>query len=208
MKQLLLFRLRKLIFMRKITLTLSSLCLFVIAFGQSYKKDPSLAVHYVLNDFKTAAEIRATSLSNVLRADQWNKPKRMSAGIAASYIQGLGEYLDFAATLTGSFVDYPVPGKIPAASDEFLLEAAATANLKLLSDKYCISPYLTFGLGASKFKGYYGAFIPAGVGLQINIYNGAFLLLNSQYRIPVTESVAYHFYHSIGIAGNIFKAKK
>jgi outer membrane protein OmpA-like peptidoglycan-associated protein len=70
-----------------------------------------------------------------------------------------------------------------------------------------VSPYITLGAGVSKYSGYYGAFIPTGVGLQVNIFDEAFLLINSQYRIPITENTAYHIYHSIGFAGSIAKKK-
>ncbi|MBL0146539.1 MAG: hypothetical protein IPP48_13180 [Chitinophagaceae bacterium] len=86
-----------------------------------------------------------------------------------------------------------------------MLEGVATGNLKLLSDKYCVSPFLTLGIGGSKYKGYYGAFIPAGVGLQVKLFNDAFIMLNHQYRISVTENAAYHFYHSLGVVAPIGK---
>jgi outer membrane protein OmpA-like peptidoglycan-associated protein len=78
----------------------------------------------------------------------------------------------------------------------------------MLSDKYWLSPYLSAGVGATKYKSTFGAFLPAGVGLQLNFFDEAFLLINSQYRIPITENNAYHFYHSIGIAGNIGKKRE
>jgi outer membrane protein OmpA-like peptidoglycan-associated protein len=89
-----------------------------------------------------------------------------------------------------------------------LLEGVATINLKLLSDKYIITPFLTGGVGASKFGGYYSAFMPFGVGLQVKIVDEVFLLVNSQYRVPVTELSSYHFYHSVGVAANLFKKKE
>jgi len=78
----------------------------------------------------------------------------------------------------------------------------------MFSNQYWVSPYLQLGVGISKFQGYWGAFIPAGVGLQVNLFDEAFLLINSQYRVPVTENTAnYHFFHSIGLAGIIGKKK-
>ena len=71
---------------------------------------------------------------------------------------------------------------------------------KLLSDRYCISPFLTFGVGGFSYRSTFGAFLPAGAGIQIKVVKDVFLLFNSQYRIPVTEKAAYHFYHSFGIA--------
>jgi outer membrane protein OmpA-like peptidoglycan-associated protein len=77
-----------------------------------------------------------------------------------------------------------------------------------LTDNYWVSPFIDLGVGAGKYQKYVSAFIPMGVGLQVNILDDAFLMLNSQYRIPVTENASYHFYHSIGIAGSIKDRKE
>jgi hypothetical protein len=51
---------------------------------------------------------------------------------------------------------------------------------------------------------YYGAFIPTGLGLKINMFDEAHIFLNSTYRIPVVANTsAYHFMHMIGVAGII-----
>ena len=89
-----------------------------------------------------------------------------------------------------------------------LLEGAATLNLKLLSDKYCFTPFLTAGIGGSKYIGYYSAFMPFGVGAQVRLIDEVYLLLNSQYRVPITENGSYHFYHSVGFAANLTKKKE
>ncbi len=195
--------------MKKILLSLLSVSALLSSFGQNdYKKRPALGVHFIMNDFKTASTLRTTSLSNVLATKQWKKTQDMSVGMGFSYIQGLSNNIDFAATLSGSFLDYPVPNKPLAGTNNFLLEGVATANLKLLSDKYIVSPFLTAGIGGSKYKGYYGAIVPVGVGLQVNLFDEAYILVNSQYRIPITENAAYHLYHSFGIAGTIGKKKE
>ena len=197
--------------MKKILSSFLALSFLVTSFGQNdHKKPPSLAVHFILDDYATAADIKSNGLARTLETKNWHKTNRMFGGLAFSYIQGLSEYLDFATTLSGSFSTNPVPGKLAlsTSNNELFLEASATANLKLVSDKYWVSPFLTFGLGASKYKGYYGAFIPVGVGFQINLFDEAYILVNSQYRMPVTENAAYHFYHSIGVAGSIFKKKE
>jgi OOP family OmpA-OmpF porin len=194
--------------MKKNILSFLAICLFVTSFAQSnYKKGSALGIHFFFDDFQTAADIRTNGLVSVLKDNQWSKTKRMNPGLAISYLQGLSNHVDFAGTLSGSFVDYPVPNVGTSGSQNVLLEAAATANLKLLTDKYWISPFLTLGAGVSKFKGYYGAFIPVGVGIQVNLSDEAFILLNSQYRVKATENVNYHFYHSIGVAGSIFAKK-
>jgi OmpA-OmpF porin, OOP family len=195
--------------MKKIMLYLVAMIFGTIAFAQSdYKKSPSLAVHFILNDFKTASDLRGSSLARVINDRNWSKTSRMDAGLALSYIQGLSNHLDFAANLSGSILDYPLPGQTTSnGQQKLLLEAVATANLKLLTDQFWFNPFLTLGVGASKYKGYYGAFVPAGLGIQIKLVDDIAILLNSQYRIPVTENTAYHFYHSFGISQSIGKKK-
>ena len=192
--------------MKKFILSLAAVIVFTASYSQAdHTKLPALGIHLVLNDFQTAADIRAKGLSGVLQDRLWHKTSRMITGIGFSYIKGISNHVDFAGTLTGSFLDYPVPNRAAQNQQYLLLEAAATGNLKLVSDKYWFNPFLTLGVGASKYKGYYGAFIPAGVGIQIRILDNVFGLINSQYRIPVTDNVAYHFYHSFGIAASIKK---
>ena len=192
--------------MKKLILSISTLIVCAITFGQeSYKKQPTLGIQLFFNDFQTASEIRNVGLANVIKDKNFAKSKRMTSGLAVSYIQGLTEHVDFAGTVSGSFVSYPVPNKAANSQQYLLLEAAATANLKMLSDKYCLNPFITVGLGGAKFKGYYSAFAPVGVGLQWKIVDNFFFLANSQYRIPFTENGAYHFYHSFGVAASLKK---
>ncbi len=209
MKQLHLFKFKKTnINMKKIILSFLAICLLTNSYAQhEYKKPSALGFHFFFVDFKTAAEIRKDGLSSVLRTNNWSKTTRMSPGLAINYMEGLSNNVDFVATASGSFTDYPVPNNPSAGGNKFLLDVTAIANLKLVPDKYLMSPYLSLGAGVSKFDGYYGAFIPAGVGLQFNLFDESFILINSQYRIPVTENVAYHLYHSIGFAGSIGKKK-
>lgn len=187
--------------MKKLFLCTLTAVTSLLAFGQSeYQKLPSFGIHYFNNDFETATELRATSLADVLRNKNYKKKERMNPGLAISYLKGMGKYIDVTTSLAGSFVDFDVPGTGKAGSEKFLLEGSVTGNLKLLSDKYCINPFLTLGVGGYSFRRTFGAFIPAGAGLQFKLVKDVFILANSQYRIPVTEKAAYHFYHSIGIA--------
>jgi outer membrane protein OmpA-like peptidoglycan-associated protein len=192
--------------MKKTILSIMTLIVCSISYGQNdQKKLPSLGVHLFFNDFQTAADLRSNGLSNVMKDKQWSKSRRMIPGVAISYIQGLNNKIDFAATISGSFGEYPVPNKLSYTSEKFILEAAVTANLKLLTDKYYINPFITGGVGASKYKGYYSAFIPVGAGMQIKIFNDIFFIAASQYRMPVTENAAHHFYHTFGVAAPVKK---
>lgn len=195
-------------YMKKLFLLFISFGILAASFGQTpdYKKRSSLGVSFFLSDFKTASDIRTDGLTSVIRNKNYFNTSRMNPGLALSYLSGLSNNVDFIGTLGGSFLDYPNSNITPG-NTHFLLEGNAQVNLKLLSDHYIVTPYIDLGVGASNYSKYFGAYIPAGLGLQVNISDEAFILINSQYRIPVTENASYHFYHSIGIAGTI-KDKK
>jgi outer membrane protein OmpA-like peptidoglycan-associated protein len=132
----------------------------------------------------------------------------MSPGLAINYFKGITNHIDFAASLGGSFLSYPMPNKT-FSNDHFLLEANAAMNLKMTTERYWVQPYLIVGVGGHKYLGYWGAFMPLGVGFKVNFFDEAHLFINSTYRVPVTtETANYHFQHSIGVAGVLGKKKE
>ncbi|MEO6290117.1 MAG: hypothetical protein ABIO76_09365, partial [Ginsengibacter sp.] len=196
--------------MKKLNLLIFTLAFFSTSFGQAktYKKARALGVSFILNDFETAADIRANGLKSVLKENKLFDAQRIHPGMAVNYLSGVSEHVDFIASFEGSFLNYPIKNKPDNNSNTLLLEATANLNLKLLTDRYWVTPYIDLGVGASKYKNYYAAFAPVGLGLQINFLREAFVLINSQYRIPVTENASYHFTHSIGVVGNIKEKKE
>ena len=180
------------------------------AFAQDndYIKQPVLGVNFLFNDFNGAGYLNKYGLNRAIRDKQLNQFKNMAPGLAINYLTGLSKHLDVSAGIGGSFLDYPISGKSPFGNDNLLLEGDVTVNAKMLSDKYWFTPYLTAGIGASKYKGYYGAIVPMGGGLQVNFYDEAYLFINAQYRFGITENTANHLYYSIGVAGNIANKKE
>ena len=170
-------------------------------------QEPTLGINFFLNDFKSAAAVRSSSLTSAINNKQFGKVKEMSPGLAITYIKGFSSHLDITTSLAASFIDYPQQNRASFGDEKLLLEWDVSARAKIFSNNYWISPYVQLGIGASKYKGYFGAFIPAGWGLQFNFFDEAYLLINSQYRIPATQNANYHFYHSIGLAGNIGRRK-
>lgn len=174
--------------------------------GQEGTAEPveTIGIHFIFNDFATALDIRSSSLSTVLNNNRFGKLKNMSQGLALSYSKGLSKYFDFTSMLAGSFLAYPMPGKeSESGGQSLLLEGDASIRGRMFTNNYWVVPYLQLGAGISYYKGYWGTFIPAGVGLQINFFDEAYLLINSQYRIAVSETANYHFVYSIGLVGNI-----
>lgn len=169
---------------------------------------PTLGIHFTLTDFNSAAAIRNTSLSSAFKDREFGKIKQMSAGFALNYLNGINKYFDFSATLGGCFLQYPFRDEQTYVdNDHFLLEATASIRGKMTPNNYWFNPYLQAGIGASTYYGYYGAFIPFGAGMQVNLMDETFLLLNMQYRVPVTQTVNYHFLFSIGLAAKIGENK-
>ncbi|MES1220538.1 MAG: OmpA family protein [Bacteroidota bacterium] len=196
--------------MKKILLVaLAIYFLLPVSFGQKtdYIRPSAFGFSLFMNDFITPQRIRSSSLSQVINNKQFAKFKDLTPGVSLSYFKGLTNHIDFAGTLGGSFVTVPLENK-PISGDNFLLEADASANFKMTTEKYFLQPYLIAGVGAGMYKNYFSAFVPLGMGLKVNFFEDASMFITSQYRIPVTtETNAYHFVYSIGIAGRVGKKK-
>lgn len=196
--------------MKKIIAAIIALYLFVPAVkAQDDEIRPkAIGVSFFLNDFMTADRIRTTSLTSVISGNRFAKVKEMTPGLAVTYFKGVRKHVDVAATLGASFIKYPMPNKTFNNSN-LLLEGNVSANLKMTTEKYWVQPYVIAGVGFHKYMSYYGAFIPAGLGLKVNFFDDAHLYINSTYRVPVTtETGNYHFQHSFGIAGRMGKKKE
>lgn len=110
--------------------------------------------------------------------------------------------------IAGSFLDYPLENGEILGDNKLLLELDASIRGKMFPNNYWVSPYLQLGIGISKYQAWWGAIIPAGAGIQINLSEEAVILVNSQYRFAVTQNTTSpHFFYSIGLAGMIGKKK-
>lgn len=184
-----------------VTITIAS-----AAYGQEEEmRSTEIGVSFNLFDFKTAELIRTTSLNAVIRDKTFGDEK--SPGIGLHFFKGIKKHLDFAASLNMAYLNQPLPENQDP-TDRYMFQLEAIAHAKLVSDKYWFQPYLMGGFGAQKYYVYYGAYIPLGVGFDINFFNEGRLFMNSTYRVPITTgTVNYHFMHSIGISGSISKKK-
>jgi OOP family OmpA-OmpF porin len=192
------------------TLLLTMLAIAPAAFSQDDEiRSDEVGVSFSLYDFKTAQLIRSTSLSAVLRDKQFGKFGNMSPGLGLHYFKGLKKHIDFAGNLNVTYLTHPFPNKPDNGVDRLLLQVEGTALFKMVSDKYWIQPFLIGGFGAQRYHVYYGAYIPLGVGLNVNFFDEGRLFINSTYRSPITTSSAnYHFVHALGISGRIGKKKE
>jgi outer membrane protein OmpA-like peptidoglycan-associated protein len=196
--------------MKKLTLIVLLLVMALGVMGQSVqdKKPSTFVFHMFYNDFNTAQAIRTTSLGNVLKNNYWSSISDMQAGFGFNYLKGIAPKIDFASTLDGSYTDYLYKNGTSNGSSQFLLDANAGLNLKLLTDKHPVVPYLSAGAGFSLYQGKAGVYVPVGLGLQFNLFNEAFIFTNMQYRAALTSEVNNHFQYSAGIGLSLHKKKK
>jgi OmpA-OmpF porin, OOP family len=194
-------------------LIVSLLAVIIIApvvYGQDDEiRSHEIGVSFNLVDFKTAQLIRTTSLNAVIRDKQFGVISEMSPGIGLHYFKGLKKHIDFAASINASNAYQPLPDKPDDGYERFLLQAEANAQFKMVSDKFWFQPFLSAGFGAQKYYVYYGAYVPLGVGLNINFFNEGRLFINSTYRVPITTGTSnYHFMYAFGVSGRLTKKKE
>ncbi|MBA2330967.1 MAG: hypothetical protein H0V91_15265 [Flavisolibacter sp.] len=192
--------------MKKILVSLIMLCFIASetkAQSGQYISPRSIGVSFFVNDFQTPQRIRNSSFTSVIGNKQWAKFRETSPGIAISYHEGIKNHVDFVGTLAASFVQIDIPNE-DINSDQFLLEADASFNLKMFPNNFFFTPYINAGIGLSLYNDKLGGFLPLGGGLSFNLFNESKIFINSQYRVPVnTNFNNYHFFHSVGIAGII-----
>jgi OOP family OmpA-OmpF porin len=174
-----------------------------------FKKGGALGIHFTLHDFKSGAILKNEGLSELLLSKQFSRVGDMNAGFAISFAKGLTDNIDIMPRLGVAFLKYPLPNKPNQSSGSgALVEADVNLNVKLTSDQYWVSPFISLGLGASQWKGYYGAYAPFGLGLQLNLWDETFITAQTQYRQPLSGNTNNHLFHSLGIAGNIARKKE
>lgn len=197
--------------MKKILLLAVTFGLSVALYAQDkdLKKQPTLMVNLGMYDFKSAAAMKASGFSTVLKDHNWARFSDMKASMGLSYIQGLTNKMDVQTSLYAAFLDYPFKSRASLGNDKFLLEVDASINFKLLPDSYAVVPFVSAGVGVSKHNIYWGAFAPVGAGFQVNLGNSeTFLITSMQYRFGVSSLASDHLLYTFGLGSPIVKKKE
>ncbi|MES2276359.1 MAG: OmpA family protein [Bacteroidota bacterium] len=187
-----------------IILFLVLLVLKLSAQDSTGKKPSTLVFHVFYNDFNTAQQIRTNSLSHTT----WSSFSDMQMGFGFNYLKGIGTKIDLVSTLDASSADYLFKDGTTNGSSKLLLDANAGLNFKLFTDRHALVPYLFVGAGLSMYNSKLGSYIPLGLGVQVNLFNQAFVFSNMQYRRAITPAVNDHFQYNIGVGAAIGKKKK
>lgn len=196
--------------MKKVLFFILAMASLQLGFSQSKatnKKSKQLGIQFTGHDFTTPAEIKSKGMSFVLADKQWTNLNRQRVGMAITYTEGLNEHFDFNARIGMSDVEYTLTNKpfTPSSGSKIYFELDANIFMKLLTDNHIVVPFLSLGAGATAWDGYYAAYMPAGLGLQFNIFNETFFVVQGQYRMPVTANVANNLFFSIGFSALINK---
>jgi OmpA-OmpF porin, OOP family len=196
--------------MKRIFLATMALCVFGMSFAQTGKtRGKTLGVHFFLQDFANAKFLQdGGKIGDMFKRKTWYKPSQLTPGLALSFAKGITPKIDLRGTFSSSFEDYLFRNRPTPGYNEYLGEIDIAGNFKAFDDSHVLIPYLSAGIGASYYRGYIGAVAPVGLGLEVNLFGDAYIDLQTQYRVGLSNNTTNHLYHSIGIKGTIPKAEK
>ena len=79
-------------------------------------------------------------------------------------------------------------------------------HLKIIT---LLNPFLTAGIGAGLYTGKFGAYVPTGVGLQVNFNSMTYLMIQATYHWTLSkDAVKDNLIYSIGLAQNFGTDRK
>lgn len=187
---------------QKLTLVLAFAGLAVApAFAQNdgpAKKPASAGIHFNAVDFKTPVTFQDDNAPR-----NFATLRDMDFGLSLSYWKGLTSKIDFAAKFNAMLHDYAADRLEGTSKTEIGLELEPTLNIRPVNDNALIAPFLTAGIGGGYYTGEWGAYLPAGVGIQVNFQSVTYLMIQANYRWALTEDILKdHLVYSLGIVHN------
>ncbi|HMK04694.1 MAG TPA: OmpA family protein [Ferruginibacter sp.] len=186
---------------QKLTLILAITLLATTAFSQ--KKGTLLGLHFNLADFTAPLGIKDPITGKV-----YSKFRDMSKGISISYWKGITKRVDFSVKINAMFHDYAALYRNEARQTEIGLELEPTINIRPFNDAALFNPFLTVGVGGGYYSGEFAAYIPAGLGLQVNFNSQMYMFIQGQYKWSLEEkNLGDNLFYSIGLAQNIGREK-
>ncbi len=190
---------------QKLTLVLALLAMAAGSFAQTSKgpsKKPSLfGIHFNALDIETPVTFQNSSNNRTFA-----KLRDMDFGFGLSYWKGLTNTIDFSTKADVFFHDYAAldRGDVSSNDNGVGIELEPSLNFRPYRDNSLIAPFLTAGIGGGYYSGKFGAYVPTGAGIQLNLMSTSYILLQAQYRFTLTKDVLKdNLFYSLGIAQNI-----
>lgn len=171
--------------------------------GNNSKKGSLSGIHFNLQDFNAPIGIKNPSTGKT-----YSKLSNMDKGFSLSYWKGLTSRVDFSTKLSASFRDYALIYRSLKRPTEIGIELEPSINIRPFSDAALFNPFLTVGIGGGLYTDKFGAYVPAGLGVQANLNDVTYLFLQGQYRWTLTKKIlGDNLFYSIGVAQNIGREK-
>jgi outer membrane protein OmpA-like peptidoglycan-associated protein len=168
----------------------------------------SFSVNY--SDYGFFKAVNDSSLSYAFNRKGLFKSGVSSFGFGASYWKGLNSHFDFSGNFIGTFSNFPAL----YVKDDSIGKASFTPQLDMLlhgkafKESSKINPFLTAGVGAGYFGRQLVVYAPVGVGLQFHFNSGAYLFVQAQWKMALTNGIKDDFmFYSLGF-GQHKKPKK
>jgi len=186
------------------------LCTLTVAQKHPAKKLGMFSFNASLSDYTFLKTVADSSFTTAIKQKGFLKPANKSVGLGISYWKGLTTHIDFSGTFTGTLSSFPAKfvkgdsiGQANISSQMDVL-----LHFKLLKDKAGVNPFLTAGLGAGNFPNQFAAYAPIGVGIQLHFNDGAYIIIQAQDRMALTDGISNDYaMYSIGFAQKGKKSK-
>jgi OmpA-OmpF porin, OOP family len=172
----------------------------------SAKKGTLVGIHFNALDIATPVTLKSAAGTR-----SFAKIQDMDYGVSLSYWRGLTKTIDFSTRAGLLFHDYAVEdrGDLNQDNKEIGVELEPTLNFRPYADNALISPFLTAGVGGGMYSGKFGAYLPAGAGVQFNFRSTSYILVQAQYRFALTKSIIKdNVFFSLGVAQSVGQAKE
>jgi OmpA-OmpF porin, OOP family len=194
---------------QKLTLILALTLLATSAFSQKKmskgdKKGPLLGIHFNMQDFNSPLQFKNSSTTN-----GYTPLRDMDKGFSVSYWKGLTSRIDFSLKANASFRNYRAITTGLTGKNEIGVELEPTINLRAFPDAALLNPFLTVGIGGGLYTDKFGGYVPAGLGVQLNLKSTTYIFGQAQYRWSLTDKAIGGdcLFYSVGVAQNIGKEK-
>ena len=197
---------------QKLTLLFSLLVVVTCASAQmmeskysSSKKGSLVGIHFNALDLKTPITLKSSAGTR-----SFSRLEDMDYGFSLSYWKGLTKTIDFSTKVGVNFHDYRAIDRNSANYNEqpIGIELEPSLNFRPYGDNALLAPFLTAGVGGGYYTGKFGAYLPAGVGVQANFRSNTYVLVQAQYRFALTKDIIKdNLFYSLGVAQSISKDK-